>query len=45
MVIISFEGKYFCELIVEGEGLAIVDLDFFFIVKCKCMMDLVGYYV
>lgn len=42
--IISPEGKHLCDPIVEGEGLAIADLDFSLITKRKRMMDSVGHY-
>ncbi len=42
--IISPEGVPLCDPIVEGEGLAIADLDFALITKRKRMMDCVGHY-
>ncbi|MEO1210793.1 MAG: Nit6803 family nitrilase [Cyanobacteria bacterium J06638_20] len=42
--IISPEGVPLCEPVVEGEGLAIADLDFTLITKRKRMMDSVGHY-
>ena len=42
--IISPEGVPLCEPIVEGEGMAIADLDFSLIIKRKRMMDSVGHY-
>jgi aliphatic nitrilase len=42
--IISPEGAHLCPPIVEGEGLAIADLDFSLITKRKRMMDSVGHY-
>lgn len=42
--IISPEGVPLCEPIMEGEGLAIADLDFSLITKRKRMMDSVGHY-
>ncbi|MGD1860579.1 MAG: Nit6803 family nitrilase [Leptolyngbyaceae cyanobacterium] len=42
--IISPEGVPLCEPIVEGEGMAIADLDFSLITKRKRMMDAVGHY-
>lgn len=42
--IISPEGVPLCAPIVEGEGMAIADLDFSLIVKRKRMMDAVGHY-
>lgn len=42
--IISPEGKHLCTPIVEGEGIAIADLDFSLITKRKRMMDSVGHY-
>lgn len=42
--IISPEGVPLCDPVVEGEGMAIADLDFSLIVKRKRMMDSVGHY-
>ncbi len=42
--IISPEGAHLCDKIVEGEGMAIADLDFNLITKRKRMMDSVGHY-
>ncbi|KAM3097086.1 Nit6803 family nitrilase [Phormidesmis sp. 146-12] len=42
--IISPEGVHLCPPIVEGEGMAIADLDFSLITKRKRMMDSVGHY-
>ncbi|MEL6501642.1 MAG: Nit6803 family nitrilase [Cyanobacteria bacterium J06623_1] len=42
--IISPEGVPLCEPIIEGEGMAIADLDFSLITKRKRMMDSVGHY-
>jgi aliphatic nitrilase len=42
--IISPEGVPLCDPIVEGEGMAIADLDFSLITKRKRMMDSVGHY-
>jgi nitrilase len=42
--IISPEGAHLCPQIVEGEGMAIADLDFSLITKRKRMMDSVGHY-
>ena len=42
--IISPEGIPLCEPIIEGEGMAIADLDFSLITKRKRMMDAVGHY-
>jgi nitrilase len=42
--IISPEGSHLCPPIVEGEGMAIADLDFSLITKRKRMMDTVGHY-
>ncbi|MGF1535469.1 MAG: Nit6803 family nitrilase [Elainellaceae cyanobacterium] len=42
--IISPEGVPLCEPILEGEGVAIADLDFTLIIKRKRMMDSVGHY-
>jgi aliphatic nitrilase len=42
--IISPEGNHLCAPIIEGEGMAIADLDFSLITKRKRMMDSVGHY-
>lgn len=42
--IISPEGVPLCDPVVEGEGMAIADLDFSLITKRKRMMDSVGHY-
>jgi nitrilase len=42
--IINPEGTHLCEPILEGEGMAIADLDFSLITKRKRMMDSVGHY-
>jgi nitrilase len=42
--IIDPEGKHLCPPILEGEGMAIADLDFSLITKRKRMMDSVGHY-
>ncbi|MBN8563938.1 MAG: Nit6803 family nitriliase [Leptolyngbya sp. UWPOB_LEPTO1] len=42
--IISPEGSHLCPPILEGEGIAIADLDFSLITKRKRMMDSVGHY-
>ncbi|BAS57086.1 nitrilase [Leptolyngbya boryana NIES-2135] len=42
--IISPEGNHLCPPILEGEGIAIADLDFSLITKRKRMMDSVGHY-
>lgn len=42
--IISPEGAHLCPPIVDGEGMAIADLDFSLITKRKRMMDSVGHY-
>ena len=42
--IISPEGVPLCEPIIEGEGMAIADLDFSLITKRKRMMDSIGHY-
>lgn len=42
--IISPEGAHLCDPVMEGEGMAIADLDFSLIVKRKRMMDSVGHY-
>jgi aliphatic nitrilase len=42
--IISPEGVPLCDPIVEGEGMAIADLDFSLITKRKRMMDSIGHY-
>ena len=42
--IISPEGVPLCTPVVEGEGMAIADLDFSLITKRKRMMDSVGHY-
>lgn len=42
--IVSPEGTLLCEPIIEGEGMAIADLDFSLITKRKRMMDSVGHY-
>jgi nitrilase len=42
--IISPEGTPLCEPILNGEGMAIADLDFSLITKRKRMMDSVGHY-
>ncbi|MGF1515151.1 MAG: Nit6803 family nitrilase [Elainellaceae cyanobacterium] len=42
--IISPEGVPLCDPILEGEGVAIADLDFSLITKRKRMMDSVGHY-
>jgi nitrilase len=42
--IISPEGTPLCEPILDGEGMAIADLDFSLITKRKRMMDSVGHY-
>lgn len=42
--IISPEGVPLCDPVVEGEGMAIADLDFALITKRKRMMDSVGHY-
>lgn len=42
--LISPEGTPLCPPIVEGEGMAIADLDFSLITKRKRMMDCVGHY-
>lgn len=42
--IISPEGVPLCPPIIEGEGMAIADLDFSLITKRKRMMDSVGHY-
>jgi nitrilase len=42
--IISPEGVPLCDPIVEGEGIAIADLDFSLITKRKRMMDSIGHY-
>ncbi|MEO0796110.1 MAG: Nit6803 family nitrilase [Verrucomicrobiota bacterium] len=42
--IISPEGKIISEVITEGEGLAIAELDFELITKRKRMLDSVGHY-
>lgn len=42
--VISPEGVPLCDPIVEGEGMAIADLDFSLITKRKRMMDSVGHY-
>lgn len=42
--IVSPEGKFLSELITQGEGYVIADLDFALIEKRKRMMDSVGHY-
>jgi nitrilase len=42
--IIGPEGNHLCPPIIEGEGMAIADLDFSLITKRKRMMDSVGHY-
>ncbi len=42
--VISPEGNHLCPRIIEGEGMAIADLDFSLITKRKRMMDSVGHY-
>lgn len=42
--IIGPEGNHLCPPILEGEGMAIADLDFSLITKRKRMMDSVGHY-
>lgn len=42
--IISPEGVPLCDPIMEGEGMAIADLDFTLITKRKRMMDAIGHY-
>ncbi len=42
--IISPEGNHLCAPIIEGEGMAISELDFSLITKRKRMMDSVGHY-
>jgi len=42
--VISPEGNHLCPPIIEGEGMAIADLDFSLITKRKRMMDSVGHY-
>ena len=42
--IIGPEGNHLCAPILEGEGMAIADLDFSLITKRKRMMDSVGHY-
>lgn len=45
IVIVLFEGKLLVEFLCSGEGILVVDFDMELVIKCKCMMDLVGYYV
>jgi len=42
--IIGPEGNHLCNPIIDGEGIAIADLDFSLITKRKRMMDSVGHY-
>jgi nitrilase len=42
--IIGPEGNHLCPPLIEGEGMAIADLDFSLITKRKRMMDSVGHY-
>jgi len=42
--IVSPEGKYLAEPLIEGEGMVVADLDMALITKRKRMMDSVGHY-
>lgn len=42
--IVSPEGKHLCKPLVEGEGIALAELDMSLILKRKRMMDSVGHY-
>lgn len=42
--IIGPEGNHLCPPVIEGEGMAIADLDFSLITKRKRMMDSIGHY-